>query len=92
MELLNKLAACLKTQREAGKRFYLGDSISAVDIYSATFMAYFKPLPAEQCPMIEAIRTVFEFLDDDIATALDPILLEHRDFIYSEYLELPLSL
>ncbi len=28
----------------------------------------------------------------DTARALDSILLEHRDFIYREYLELPLAL
>jgi hypothetical protein len=28
----------------------------------------------------------------DTAKALDPILLEHRDFLYGEYLELPLTL
>ena len=70
----------------------MGDSISAVDIYSAAFMAYFNPLPAEQCPMHEPIRTVFEALDEKTKAALDPILLEHRDFIYAEHLALPLSL
>jgi len=47
-------------------------------------MALFKPLPPDQCPMPDAIRPAFE--------SLDPILLEHRDFIYDEHLELPLSL
>ena len=92
IELLKTLAERLRNQRDAGERFYIGSNLSAVDIYSATFMAYFKPLPTEQCPMIETIRPVFESLDDQISTALDPILIEHRDFIYSEYLELPLSL
>ena len=90
--LLNSLAERLHTQRSAGEHFYIGSTISAVDIYSATFMAYFKPLPAEQCPMVDSIRSVFESLDEQLAEALDPILIEHRDFIYSEYLELPLSL
>ena len=90
--LLNALTRRLKDQREAGQPYYLGDSISAVDIYSAAFMAYFKPLPAEQCPMHEPMRAVFEALDEETQAALDPILLEHRDFIYKQYLALPLSL
>lgn len=90
--LLNKLAAQLIKQQEAGQPYYLADSISAVDIYSAAFMAYFKPLPADQCPMHEPMRAVFEALDDDTKAALDPILLEHRDFIYNQHLALPLSL
>jgi glutathione S-transferase len=90
--LLNALNRRLKDQREAGQAYYLGDSISAVDIYSAAFMAYFKPLSAEHCPMHEPMRSVFEALDEETQAALDPILLEHRDFIYSQHLALPLSL
>ncbi len=92
IELLNMLAECLHLQREARSRFYVGSTLTAVDIYSATFMAYFKPLPHEQCPMLEPMRTTFEDMDSAIKNALDPILIEHRDFIYGEYLELPLSL
>lgn len=86
------LAGRLRAQRAAGSRFYLGDSLSAVDIYSATFMALFKALPPEQCPMPDAMRAAFETVDEATEKAFDPILLEHRDFIYEQYLELPLTL
>jgi len=92
INILNLLSERLKQQRDKGQKFYVGSSISAVDLYSATFMAYFKPLPQDQCPMLEYIRPVFESLDEPLAEALDPILIEHRDFIYDQYLELPLSL
>ncbi len=91
-EILMMLAVRLHTQREAGQRYYLGASLSVVDIYSATFIALFKPLPPEQCPMAEAMRPAFETLDELTAKALDSILIEHRDFIYAEHLELPLSI
>jgi glutathione S-transferase len=90
--LLEMLSSYLRAQREAGNRYYLGDAPSAVDVYSATFMALFKPLPPEQCPMAEAMRPAFESLDDATAKALDPILIEHRDFMYQTHLELPLSI
>ncbi len=70
----------------------MGSAISAVDIYSAAFMALFKPLPRDQCPMADAMRPAFETLDDATAQALDPILLEHRDFVYREHLTLPVEL
>ena len=70
----------------------MGANLSAVDIYSATFMAYFKPLDQEVCPMEDYMRGAFESMLEPIAQALDPILIEHRDFIYENYLELPLSL
>lgn len=90
--ILNILSERLKQQRDKGQPFYVGSSLSAVDLYSATFMAYFKPLPQEQCVMHAYIRPVFELLDEPMAEALDPILIEHRDFVYAQYLELPLSL
>ncbi len=92
MEILGLLAGRLRAQGEAGSGYYLGRDLSAVDIYSATFMALFRPLPPEHCPMAEAMRPAFESLDEATAAVLDPILLEHRDRIYADHLELPLSL
>lgn len=92
IDILGMLASRLKEQRDAGSRTYLGDALTALDIYSATFIALFSPLPPEQCPMPEPMREAFGFMDADTAAALDPILLEHRDFVYAEQLELPLTL
>ena len=91
-DLLGMLSQQLRSQQDRGHRFYLGEDLSAVDIYSATFMALFKPLPPEQCAMADALRPAFEAMDEATAKALDPILLEHRDFIYETYLETPLTL
>jgi glutathione S-transferase len=92
IDILTALAARLRTQQDAGHRFYIGNSLSAVDIYSATFMALFKPLPPDQCAMPDAIRAAFEDNDEATERALDDLLIEHRDFIYDQYLELPLTL
>jgi len=91
-DLLRMLAARLKAQGEAGSGYYVGDSLTAADIYSATAMALFAPLPPEQCKTDAASRAAFESRDAQISAALDPILLAHRDMIYQKYLELPLSL
>jgi glutathione S-transferase len=90
--LLGMLAARLKAQHAAGSRFYVGNALSAVDIYSATFMALLSPLPEAQCAMDAGARAAFETLDAATAAALDPMLLEHRDMMYRERLVLPLSL
>lgn len=92
ISLLQKLSARLHKQRENSSQYYLGDSITAVDVYSATCMALFDPLPAELCRMDEATRHAFGSLNDETKAALDPILLKHRDAVYKNYLELPLSL
>jgi hypothetical protein len=90
-QLLGDFASILRTRRAAGKEYYL-DTLSAVDVYSATFMALFKPLPEADCAMHPAARAAFEWLDPETAAALDPILVEHRDMMYARHLELPLSL
>jgi glutathione S-transferase len=91
-ELLGSFAAVLRAQRDAGHDYYLGADLSAVDLYSAAFMALFKPLAEDQCAMIPLVRRAFEWLDGPTAAALDPILLEHRDLVYARHLELPLAL
>jgi glutathione S-transferase len=91
-ELLGELSAELRAQRDAGRSYYLGDTLSAADVYSATFMALLKPLPQDLCSMHPGSRAAFEWLDSGTAAALDPILIEHRDMMYSRHLELPLSL
>lgn len=90
--LLGMLASRLAEQQQAGSRYYLGDALTAVDIYSAVFMALFRPLPPAQCAMDAATRAAFETLDAATQAALDPRLLAHRDMIYASHLELPLSL
>jgi glutathione S-transferase len=91
-DLLGMLIARLKAQRHAGSRYYVGSSLTAADVYSATFAAMFDPLPPEQCRMDGSTRAALSARDTHTDAALAPILFEHRDMIYGEYLELPLSL
>jgi glutathione S-transferase len=51
--LLGELAGILRSRRDAGEAYYLGDELSAVDIYSATFMALFSPLPRSSATCIQ---------------------------------------
>lgn len=90
--LLGMLSARLRSQHAKGSRYYVGNSLTAVDVYSAAFMALFRPLPQEQCAMSAPTRAAFETRDAQTEGALDPILLRHRDMTYADYLELPLSL
>ena len=91
LQLLREVGAALLEHRRHGP-YYLGREISAADIYSAAFMAFFMPLPESQCAMHPAARAAFELLDEQTLAAIDPLLLEHRDMMYTRHLELPLSL
>jgi glutathione S-transferase len=91
-DLLGMLVTRLKAQHAAGSHYYVGEALTAVDVYSATFAAMFSPLPPEHCAMDASTRSAFETRDAETEAALDPILLEHRDMMYANHLELPLSL
>ncbi len=90
-EILRTLSDQLRAQRERGSRFFVGEDLTALDIYWAAFAAMVEPLPHELCPMNEGMRAAYGLVDPDVRKAADPLLLEHRDFIYQEYLELPLD-
>lgn len=92
VEMLGALASRLAAQRAAGSTYYVGDSVTAIDVYAATCMALFRPLPQAQCDMEAATRSAFETLDGPTAAALDPVVFAHRDMMYATHLELPLSL
>jgi hypothetical protein len=89
---LNALTARLVQQKARGSRFFIGDSLSAMDVYWAAFSNAMKPLAPELCPMPAMIREMFTTTDPAIVGATTPILIEHRDFIFKNYLELPVDL
>jgi glutathione S-transferase len=91
-DLLRMLTARLKAQRQAGSRYYVGNALTVTDVYSATFAAMFDPLAPAQCKMDAGARAAFNARDPHTDAALDPILFAHRDMMYAECLELPLSL
>lgn len=88
--ILNLFDAQLAAQKRAGRSYLIGDALTAVDIYWAAFCGLLAPLPPEQCPMATSFRDGLYGNDDpQIAAALTPALLAHRDFIYQKHLELP---
>jgi hypothetical protein len=72
---LNALATQLKSQYARGVRYFIGDALSALDVYWTAFANLLDPLPKEQCPMPEALRPGFAVSDPVVKTALDPLLL-----------------
>ena len=89
--ILELLAAQWANQRARGRRFLVGNALSALDIYWATFAALLDPLPHELCPMPEALRGQYGNVGPIVTAALDPALLAHRDAIYRDFLVLPLD-
>lgn len=90
--MLGALADRLAAQQRAGRRYLVGDALSAADIHWATCCGFFAPLPPDLCPMATDFRgpQLYGTSHAEIAQALTPALLAHRDFIYEQHLELPI--
>lgn len=91
MEILGFLTRRLREQRERGRSFFVGAELTAVDIAWAAFAAMFDPLPDEVCPMPMGLRRMYTEDDPEVLAVLDPILVEHRDAIYRDFLALPIE-
>ena len=91
VQVLNLLDELLREQRAAGRRYFVGESLTAIDVLWAAFAAMFAPLPPELCPMHEGLRRMYTATEPEILRALTPALLEHRDWVYREHLRLPLD-
>jgi glutathione S-transferase len=90
VQILQLFAEQLKSQHAAGSDYLIGSSLSAVDIYWATFAAMLEPLPHDLCPMSDVMRSAYGTLMPRSKSALDAALIAHRDLIYERHLELPL--
>ena len=94
-QIVRLFASRLARQRAEGRRFLVGDQLSALDIYWATFISRIQPPQPDICPMPEQLRASFiEVLAENplIKAAMDHALLAHRDFVYRNYLEVPVDL
>jgi glutathione S-transferase len=90
--ILRALDAQLDSQRRRGSRYLIGEHLSALDIYWAAFAALIQPLADELCKMSPGFRRTYTCTDAVVMAAASPPLMAHRDFIYHEFLELPVDL
>jgi hypothetical protein len=89
---LKALSTQLKSQHARGVNYFIGDSLSALDIYWTAFANLLDPLPKEQCPMPDAYRPGFTVTDPVVKAALDPLLLEHRTRVFRDHFRNPREL
>lgn len=91
VRILRHLTALLAAQHAAGRRYFVGSGLTAVDIYWACFSNLFVPLPEDVCPMPKWLRDGYGTMGPIVSAALDPSLLAHRDFIFAEHIGLPMD-
>lgn len=88
---LELLAQRLEAQQSRGSDFLVGDSLTAVDFYWAAFSTIYVLPPAEQVPIEEARRPMFESIEPEVSAALVPSLLAHRDRMLQQHFKLPME-
>ncbi len=92
IEILNALSSLLEEQQAQGRRYFIGGTLSALDIYWAGFSHLIEPLPPDECPMLEDFRPLYQNHHPAVAAAATPLLMDHRHSIYAEHLGLPMDL
>lgn len=89
--ILEGLSRLLARQRAAGSEYFVGDRLTAADVYWACFAILIEPLPDETCPMSPEMRAVYANITPEIAAAADPSLLAHRDMVWQRHIGLPME-
>jgi len=84
--------AMLDAELARGGRYYAGDTMTALDIYSAAAMNTLAPLPEADCPMSPPMRAAFTSMGRALGDAITPALLAHRDDVVARTGGLPIEL
>lgn len=91
VRILEFLTLTLEQQHARGSRYFVGDTLSAADIYWAAFSNIVSPMPPAQCPMPDFLRAAYGDTGPVVAAAVSPVLLAHRDFVFAEHIGLPMD-
>ena len=89
---LTLLADQLQSQYARGVKYFVGETLTALDIYWVAFANMIDPLPAAQCPIPDNFRPLLVATDPVVKAAIAPILIEHRDKILRECFRNPMEL
>lgn len=90
IKIVRHLAAVLHRQRKAGSPWFVGNNMTAADLYWAAFSNMMVPFDPELCPMPAFYRDINSDLSDEERAAIDPILIEHREHVVRDFFLLPM--
>jgi len=90
-EIASELDARLAAQNALGHNYFVGNKMTAVDIYWANFVGMLKPLGPEDNPMPDYMRASYSTIDEHSLACITPLLEAHRDMMYARHLTLPLD-
>jgi glutathione S-transferase len=88
-----EVLALFDRQLAAGRAYLLGDQLSALDVYLATFLNPLVGLSEADCPaMRPEARRAYGYLSGEISDEIPPALVAHRALVYDRHLPWPIAL
>jgi len=88
-QIVARLNAQLHRQHQAGSKYLVGDRLSALDVYWASFSLTMSPSPPEWTPTMSPAQRAG--IKPEPPSERIAELIEHRNFIYQEHLKLPIE-
>lgn len=93
IEILQLLEAQRARSAAAGYAYILGDRLTALDLYLATFLNSVVALSEADCPgTLPVLRAAFAHLAEELGPAVPPGLAAHRAFVYERHLPWPIAI
>ena len=88
VDILGVLNAQLESQKVAGSQYFIGDSLTALDLHWAAYSNMVAPSDYPTTQPGDRILGAFGATNSAAVTAaVTPLLLSHRDHIYEAYLD-----
>ncbi|MFA7440926.1 MAG: hypothetical protein WCZ66_08130 [Sphingomonadaceae bacterium] len=91
-EVIGLLAELLTAQKCVGSRYFVGDRLSAADIYWAAFSNLLHPMAPEACIMPDFVREIPAQIAPHLLAPLSPALIAHRDYVVDTYIQTPICM
>ena len=89
--ILEMLSLQLKQQQAIGSAYLVGHSLTSCDIHWACFSMMISPLPAADALLSAEVHKMYSDIQPEVAAALTPELIGHRDLIFQCHIGLPLD-
>lgn len=90
--IIGALGRRLNAQAARGSRYFMGDSLTAADIYWTAFSNLFAPMSDDLCTMPEYYRDIGPKAQLHLEAPLPQVLVEHRDFVARTHFRLPINI
>ncbi|MCR9277083.1 MAG: hypothetical protein NXH85_03840 [Pseudomonadaceae bacterium] len=89
--LLSLLDAKLALQSQRGSKYFVGNTMTAVDVYWAYFSQLVAILPQDRNPIPDSLRQFWGAVAPRLNSPVPERLLAHRDFMFDTHLSLPMD-